>query len=124
MEWEGNCCAPHVERLVQVYHKTDVLGLQTFLRDKFGTWASNGSCLEEIWSNFKEIVFECIERFVPHKILRKNPDPKYYNKEVKRLKKKVRKAYNRRKLGQHHLKELKRLSKSCLQPKNGTRGVF
>jgi hypothetical protein len=30
-------------------------------------------------------------RYVPHKILGKNPDPEYYNKEVKRLKVKVRK---------------------------------
>ena len=55
--------------------------------------------LEEIWINFKNIVYESIERFVPHKILRKNSDPEYYNKEIRRLKLKVRKAYNRRKLG-------------------------
>jgi len=63
------------------------------------------------WKNFKEILSECIESFVPHKILRKNPDPAYYNKDVKLLKIKVRKAYNRRKLGEHHLEGLKRLSK-------------
>jgi len=73
-------------------HKTDVLGLQTLLRDKFGIWASNGSCVQEIWNNFKEIVSECSEHFVPHKILRKNPDPEYYNKKVKRLKKKGQKV--------------------------------
>jgi hypothetical protein len=62
-----------------MYHKTDVLGLKTHLRDKFGIWASNGSSVEEIWYNFKDIVSESIERFVPHKILRKNPDPVYYS---------------------------------------------
>jgi hypothetical protein len=30
--------------------------------------------------------FEGIERFVPHEILKQNPDPEYYNKEVKRQK--------------------------------------
>jgi hypothetical protein len=69
-----------------VYNKTDVLDLKTFLRDKFALWASNGSCVEEIWDNFKNIVYESIERFVRHKILRKNSDPEYYNKEIKRLK--------------------------------------
>ena len=54
--------------------KTDVLGLQTFLRDKFAVWASNGSCVE-IWNNFKNIVYECIESFVPRKILRKKFGP-------------------------------------------------
>ena len=72
VEWEGNYCVPLVERLLPVYHKTDVSGLQTFLRENFATWASNGSCVEEIWRNFKGIVHESVERFVPHKSL-KNP---------------------------------------------------
>jgi len=86
-----------------VYHKTDVSGLQNLLWDKFGIWASNGNCVEEIRNNFKEIVSKSIERFISHKILRKNPDPEYHNKEVKQLKLTVRKSYNRRKLGEHHL---------------------
>jgi len=45
---EESGCEPQVERLVPVYNKTDVLGLQTFLRDKFAVWASNGSCMEDI----------------------------------------------------------------------------
>jgi hypothetical protein len=50
------------------------------------------SCVEEIWKCFKEKVFESFDRFVPHKILRKIPDTEYYNKEVKRLKVKVRRV--------------------------------
>jgi hypothetical protein len=69
-----------VERFVPVYHKTKVTGIQSFLRGKFASWASNGSCVKEIWKHFQEIVLESIGRFVPHKILRKNPDPEYYNK--------------------------------------------
>ena len=65
VEWEQSGCKPQVERVVPVYNKIDVLGLQTFLRDKFAVWASNGSCVEEIWNNFKNIVYECIESFVP-----------------------------------------------------------
>ena len=42
-EWEENCSVSQVERVVPVYRKTDVLSLQTFLRDKFAVWASNGS---------------------------------------------------------------------------------
>jgi hypothetical protein len=41
--------------------KTDVLGLQNPLREKYGTWASNGSSVEEILNNVKEIASECIE---------------------------------------------------------------
>ena len=99
VEWGEECHKPQAERLVPVYHKTNVSGLQSFLRDKFPSWASNGSCVEDIWKRFKEIVFESIDRYVTHKILRSNPDPEYYNKELKRLKAKVRGVYNKRKLG-------------------------
>jgi hypothetical protein len=74
-----------VKKLVPVYNKTNVTGLQSFFRGKFASWASNDSCVEEIWKSFKEIVFESIDRFVPHKILRKYPDPEFCNKEVKWL---------------------------------------
>jgi hypothetical protein len=80
VEWEENYCRPQVERLLPVYHKANVLGLQNFLRDKFAIWARNGRCVEEIWNNFKNIIFESIGRFIPHNTLRKNSDPEYYNK--------------------------------------------
>jgi len=40
--------------VVQVYNKTHVSGLQTFLGDKFAVWASNVSNVEEIWNNLKK----------------------------------------------------------------------
>ena len=97
VEWEDKCTEPQVERVVPVYNKTDVSGLETFLRDKFVVWASNGSNVEEIWNNLKNIIYESIEQFVRNKTLRKISDHEYYNKEIKRLKSKVRKGYNRRK---------------------------
>jgi hypothetical protein len=71
VEWEDTCSEPQVERIVPVYNKTDVLGLQTFLCDKFAVWVSNGSSVEEIWNNYMNIVYDSIERFVPHKMFRK-----------------------------------------------------
>jgi hypothetical protein len=76
-----------------VYYKTNILNLQSFHTDKFTSWASNGGWVEETWKSFKENIFESINRFVPHKIMRKNPDHEYYNREVKRLKAKVRIVY-------------------------------
>ena len=73
--------------------------------------------MEDIWIKFTDIVFEDIERFVPHKMLKQNPDPEYYNKEVKRLKRRVRKAYNMRELGADCKAELKRLSNKLLSAK-------
>jgi hypothetical protein len=117
VEWSEKGFVTHEKRLVPAYHKTNVLGLQQFLRDKLPTWANNGSWEEDIWKHFKDIVFEGIERFVPQKILKRNPDPEYYNKEVKRLKVKVRRAHNRRKLGENYQAELKRLYKKLLTAK-------
>jgi hypothetical protein len=47
----------HLEILFPAYHKTNVPGLQSYLRGKFASWASNGSFVEEIWKSFKEIIF-------------------------------------------------------------------
>ena len=79
VEWGGHSCETQENRLISVYHKTNVLGLQTLLRDKLTTWAKNGSCIEDIWKNFKNIIFEGIKCFVPHISLKTNPDPEYYN---------------------------------------------
>jgi hypothetical protein len=83
---------PATKRFSYGAAKTNVVGLQNFLRDKLPIWGNNSSCVEDIWNNFKDIAFEGIERFVPHKILKQNPDPEYYNKEVKRLEVKARRA--------------------------------
>ena len=116
VEWEKSGREPQVER--------GVLDLQTFLRDKFAVWASNGSCVEEIWNNFKNLVYECIERFVLRKILRKNWNPEYYNKLIKRQKSKVSKAYNGRILGVHYVEEFKQLSKQLLSAKKSGQEAF
>jgi hypothetical protein len=82
----------------------------------------NGKCVEEVWNNFKNMALESIERFIPHKMLRKKSDPEYCNKEVKMLK--ARKTYNRRKLGQQYREELERLSKQLLLAKKCTGDIL
>jgi hypothetical protein len=57
-------------------------------------------------------------------MMRKNSDPEYYNKEVKKLKLKVWKAYNRSKLGQQYQEEMKRLSKQLLLAKRNAQETF
>ena len=56
--------------------------------------------------------------------LEKNSDPEHYNKEIKRLKSKVRKEYNRRKLGVHCTEKLKQLSKQLLAAKKSAQEAF
>ena len=124
VKWNDTYTKPQVERLVPVYNKTDIIGLQTFLWDKYEAWSSNGKSVEEIWDNFKNIVYESLEQFVPHKKIRKNSDPEYYNKEIKRLKSKVRKVYNKRKLGEPYTERLKHLSKQLLSAKKSAQEAF
>jgi hypothetical protein len=124
VEWDKNCREPKVEKIVPFYHKTDVLGLPAFLRKNYKLWAGNGSCVEDIWENYKDIIFEGIKRCVNQRILIRIPDREYYDKEVKRLKVKVRKMYNKRKNGQPYQRELKRLSMELLVAKKKAQETF
>jgi hypothetical protein len=124
VDWDENKHGAQVERIVPLCHKTDVLGLQAFLMEKFKLWARSGSCVEEIWNNFKDIIFEAIKRYVPKITLSKNPDPEYYNREVKRLKVKVRNVYNQSRYRQNYQAELKRLPKELLLAKEKAQETF
>jgi len=80
--------------------------------------------VEEIWNNLKNIVYVSIECIVSHKTLRKYSDSEYYNKVIKRLKSKVRKEYNRRKLGVYCIEILKQISKQLLAAKKSAQEAF
>ena len=123
-DWEENSIDHQPERFIPVYNRTDVVGLQTFLRDRFLEWAGHGSSVELILNNFKSIIQECVKCFVPHELLKTNSDLEYYTKGIKRMKIKVRKAYNRRKLGTHHMEKLNKLSKSLLAAKKQSQETY
>jgi hypothetical protein len=59
--WIGIGDVTHENRLVPAYHKTNFIGLQNFFWDKLPTWANNGICVEDIWNNFKNIVFRVLK---------------------------------------------------------------
>ena len=107
-----------------MYHNTNVIGLQKCLWRKFPTWANNGNSVEDLWKNFKSIVMEGTGVFVPLKTLKQNPDSEFYNKEVKRLKRKVRTAYSRRKQGEHYIHELKQLYQKLLSAKRKAQETY
>jgi hypothetical protein len=92
-------------------------GATVFSPGKFAILADNGGCVEEVSNNFKSIILQGIQRFIPHRILRINADPDYYNKKVKKLKVKVRKVYNRIKSEQQYREGLKLFSKQLLLAK-------
>ena len=55
-----------------MYHITDVVGLQDFLREEFNLWAENGSWVEETWESYKDVIFEGIKRYEAQKIEEKS----------------------------------------------------
>jgi hypothetical protein len=67
-EWVEKGLVTQEKRIIPAYPRTNVVWLH-FLRDNFTLWANIGSCVEDIWRNFKDIVFAGIEHFVPHKTL-------------------------------------------------------
>jgi hypothetical protein len=90
IKWEENGFGAHENRSVPAYYKTNAVGLQHFLQNyQYGRIMV---AVLKTWNNFKDIVFEGTERFVPHKLLKQNLGPEYYNKEVKCLKVKARRA--------------------------------
>jgi hypothetical protein len=64
VQWGEICREPKVERIVPVYNKTDVVGLQAFLRGNLKLWAGNGSCVHEMWKSYEDIIFEGIKRYI------------------------------------------------------------
>jgi hypothetical protein len=65
IEWDDICREPKFKRIVPLYLKTNISGLQVFLWYKFKPWAGNGSCEEEIRKNFKDTIFEGINLYAP-----------------------------------------------------------
>jgi hypothetical protein len=57
VDWVDKGVVTQEKRLVPANHKTNVLGLQRFIRDKLPTWANNGGCVEDTWKHFKDIIF-------------------------------------------------------------------
>ena len=56
VEWGGHCRETQEKRCIFVYHKTNLLGLQNFLRGQIANMGK-GSCVEGISKNFKDIIF-------------------------------------------------------------------
>lgn len=67
--------------------------------------------MEIIWKNFKQILGEARQRFIPFKTVKRNSDPEYYNAKIRRMKRKMRRAYNDRHRSETHLMKFYNLFK-------------
>ena len=70
VEWEESGCEPQVEGVVPLHNETDVRGYKpsSAINSQYGQATA---VAWRIWNNLKNIIYECIERFVPRKNLEK-----------------------------------------------------
>ncbi len=73
--------------------------------------------MEEIWGIFKHIIYKALQKFVPCKILKYNPDPEYYNAKIRIMKRITRKAYKNRKRSSEHTNIFRNRSKELEREK-------
>ncbi len=73
--------------------------------------------MEEIWGVFKDIIYEALQKFVPCKILKNNPDPEYYIANIRRMKRITRKAFKNRKRSSEHINIFRNRSKELERKK-------
>jgi hypothetical protein len=89
------------------YSRMDTGGFSNYLTEKFSEWVVKGSCVNEVWENFKILLTEGTIRYVPCKTLKANPDPEYYTVEIRRLKRRVRRLHKIRNRGGMYLNNYK-----------------
>ena len=88
------------------YSKVDLPGITSFLQESFHEWSTQQGDINNYWTSFKTLLDLARTRYIPQRRLRRNGDPVYYNKEVKALKIKCRKAYPERRSKQEEFKNL------------------
>jgi hypothetical protein len=86
------------EKIIWNYKKTVKCDLKQAFSDHFCQWNTiDNDDVDNMWTSFKNICEEIQDTYVPHKILKGNADPSYYDKNVKKLKQRCRKLYNQKK---------------------------
>jgi Reverse transcriptase (RNA-dependent DNA polymerase)/Endonuclease-reverse transcriptase len=75
------------------YDRADQVGIVTKLEEGLKDFIMSPGNVNDKWNYYKKIMEELNTEFVPSKMVSDNSDPPYYNKEVKSLKKRVRKLY-------------------------------
>jgi len=82
-------------REVFLYSKADVQQFGKYLGSKFSTFttSSASSSVDECWANFKSLLLEAAQQFIPTRKFSSNGDPPWINNEIKALKKRARKAH-------------------------------
>ena len=99
---------------ILLYNRADQRKFQDHLNESFVRWASEGRHINILWNNFLNIVNGAIDKFVPFKVLKQNPGQEYYTREIRRLKRKLKKAYNKRRDSYMHMQKFKLLSKELI----------
>jgi hypothetical protein len=82
------------------YYKRAVAGnIRDAFQDTFEQWNDcfRDDNIDEMWISFRKLCDDIRREYVPSKVVNQNSDPPFYDKNVKRLKRKCRKLHNNRK---------------------------
>jgi hypothetical protein len=97
------------ERVVWRYDKANIEGLGEELAGKIQEWKEKGGeDVNKLWDSYVDICTKVRESFVPNKNCVKSNEPFYYNKEIGRGKRRVRRMYNKYIRGKLSLLDFKR----------------
>lgn len=106
------------------YRRADQGKFQEYLEGCFARWTSEGCHINILWENFLKILNSAIRKFVPFKLLKHNPDPEYYTREIRSLKRKVRKAYNKRHASSELMQKFKSLARELVLKKKAAHDSY
>jgi Reverse transcriptase (RNA-dependent DNA polymerase)/Endonuclease-reverse transcriptase len=106
------------ERKIFNYNRADQVGIMTRLEERLKDFIMLPGNINEKWQLYKEIMTEIQKDFIPEKTMRENRDPAYYNKEVKTLKRKARRIYNKYKRNKKKTSELENVRNELEEAKS------
>jgi hypothetical protein len=118
----------HVEKAktkVWYYKKAIRKEVRKEFRDRFISWeTTEKSDVELMWSEFKNICDEIRENCVPSKYLTSNEDPVYYNRVIRRLKRKCRRIHTQTKRYGNEGKKLSEIREELQKEKEKAKNQY
>lgn len=114
-----------LDKTVWYYKKAVAGNIRKAFEETFEPWNNfvRKDNIDEIWISFRKLCDDIRQEYVPSKVVTENSDPPFYDKNVKRLKRKCRKLHNNRKNG-CDVEDLKLIRKELNKAKSKAKERF
>lgn len=108
--------SPTIERRHWLYRLGDRVGFGNFLESKFLEWSAIRD-IDQQWNKFRSLLEEGKFKFVPSKLVKVGRDPVYYDRTIKKLKRKCRVAYSNRNRSPRDKEKFRKLNRLLIEKK-------